>query len=239
MQDIEDFELKNGQILARKYTVIGLLGSGWEGQVYLVREISTGIERAIKLFFPQRNIADRAAQHYARKLHKLRHCPIAIHYYTNETITRRGQPITLLVSEYIEGEILSDFLARQKGKRLSAFQAAHLLHALASGIDCIHQAKEYHGDLHSGNIIVLRHGLGFELKLLDFFQWQAPRKENINDDVIDLIKIFYEAVGGRNHYAKQPNVVKNICRGLKRGLILKQYQTAGQLKDYLESMTWE
>jgi len=231
--------LKEGQILARKYEVIRLLGEGWEGQVYLVREISTKIERAVKLFFPERNLNDKAAKFYARKLHDLRHCPIAIQYYNQETIIRRNATITLLVSEYVEGELLSEFIARQPGKRLNVFQAVHLLHALATGIECIHHANEYHGDLHTENIIVQSYGLGFDLKLLDFYHWKAPKTESVRDDVVDLIKIFYESIGGQKHYSKQPAVVKNICRGLKRSLILKNYRTAGELKDYLECMEWE
>lgn len=236
---VKSFNLEPGQILVRKYEVIKLLGEGWEGQVYLVREIATQIERAIKLFFPQRNLKDKAAKFYAIKLHKLRHCPIVIQYYNQETIIRSNTPITLLVSEFVEGELLKDFISRQPGKRLSAFQAVHLLHALAVGIECIHTMGEYHGDLHTENIIVQRYGLGFDLKLLDFFDWRAPKAENVRDDVFDLIKIFYDAVGGRKYYSKQPTVVKDICRGLKRTLILQNFRSAGELREYLESMEWE
>jgi len=236
---VNSFNLGAGQILAGKYEVISLLGEGWEGQVYLVREISTRIERAIKLFFPQRNRKGKAAKFYAVKLHKLRHCPIVIQYYNQETIIRCKTPITLLVSEYVEGELLSDFIRRQPGKRLSPFQAVHLLHALARGLECIHSMKEYHGDLHTDNIIVQRYGLGFDLKLLDFFHWKAPRAENVRDDVIDMVKIFYDAVGGRKHYLNQPAVVKGICRGMKKTLILQNFRSAGELREYLEIMEWE
>ena len=236
--EVKDFNLKPGRVLARKYEVIGTLGTGWEGQVYLVCELATRIERAVKLFFPQRNIKDRAAKCYAQKLHKLRHCPIVIQYYTQETIIYHGQPITALVSEFVEGELLSDFLARQPGKRLSAFPALHLLHALARGIECIHQMKEYHGDLHTENIIVQRYGLGFDLKLLDFYHWGPPSRESVRDDVVEMVRIFHEAVGGTRHYRNQPAEVKAICRGLKRSLILKNFRTAGQLREYLETIEW-
>ena len=67
-----------------------------------------------------------------------------------------------MLSDFVEGELLSKFLKRQRGGRLSPFQGIHLLHALASGIECIHSLGEYHGDLHTENIIVTRFGLGFE-----------------------------------------------------------------------------
>jgi len=236
---LTSFNLEPGQILVRKYEVLRLLGEGWEGQVYLAREITTNIERTIKLFFPQRNLKGQAAKFYAIKLHKLRHCSIVIQYYTQETIIRHKTPITLLVSEYVEGEMLSEFIDRQPGKRLSPFQAVHLLHALACGIECIHAMNEYHGDLHTDNIVVERHGLGFDLKLIDFYQWIAPKAENVRQDVIDMVKIFYDAVGGRKYYSKQPAVVKDICRGLKRKLILQNFRSAGELREFLENIEWE
>lgn len=236
---IDSFDIKPGRILARKYEVIQSLGTGWEGEVFLVREHPTDIERAVKLFYPKRNLKDRTANFYARKLHKLRHCSIAIQYHNRETITYRGVPITLLVSEFVEGELLSRFLDRQAGKRLTAFQGLHLLHALATGIECIHQMKEYHGDLHTDNVIIQRYGLGFDLKLLDFYHWGAARPENIHADVVDLIRILYDAIGGRRHYKHQPQVIKYIVCGLKRSLILKKFRTAGQLREHLETLSWE
>jgi len=237
--DIDHFDIKPGRLLSRKYEVIQSLGTGWEGEAFLVREHPTDIERAVKLFYPQRNLKDRTANFYARKLHKLRHCSIVIQYHSRETITYHSLPITLLVSEFVEGELLTGFLQRQPGKRLTPFQALHLLHALAAGIECIHQMKEYHGDLHTDNIIVERYGLGFDLKLLDFYHWGTPRPANIHDDVIEMIRIFYDAVGGRRLYKHQPQVVKHICCGLKRTLILKKFRSAGQLREHLETLTWE
>ena len=236
---VDAFNFKPGRVLARKYEVIEPLGAGWEGEVYRVLERVTGIERAAKFFYPHRNVNDRAAKLYAKKLHKLRHCPILIQYHTQETILYRRIPVTCLVSEYVEGELLTQFLQRQPGKRISAFPAVHLLHALAKGIEGIHNLREYHGDLHTDNIIVQRYGLGFDLKLVDMFHWGATRQENINEDVCDLIRIFYDALGGQKRYSKQPQAVKAICCGLKRGLILKKFRSAENLREHLETMEWQ
>jgi len=233
------FDFHVGRKLVAKYEVLEKLGAGWEGEVYKVREVSTGIERATKFFFPQRNLKGRTAKQYAIKLHKLRHCPILIQYHTQELMRYRGFDITFLVSEYVEGEKLSEFLQRHAGQRLAPFQALHLLHALASGIESIHQMREYHGDLHTENIIIQRYGLGFEVKLIDMFHWGGVRSENIYDDVVDLVKVFYSAIGGAKMYAKQPVIVKNICCGLKRSLILKKYRSAGQLRQFLENLNWD
>lgn len=235
---LDSFGLAPGTMLAGKYEVISFLGSGWESEVYRVLERSSCVERAAKLFFPQHNRGNRAVKFYARKLHKLRHSPILIQYHTQEQISFEGFPITFLVSDYIEGMRLSAFLRKQRGKRLTPFEGLHLLHVLAAGVEIIHQAREYHGDIHDDNVIVSRRGLTFDVKLVDFYNWGAPSAENIREDVYDLIRILYDSLGGRARYAKQPKVVKSICCGLKRSLIAKKFRTAGHLRYHLETMSW-
>lgn len=239
MKRIDSFDFPEGRIVAQKYMVVRHLGSGWEGEVYLLKELNTGIERAGKFFFPHRNIRNRTLTRYAQKLHKLRHCPIIVHYHTQETITFHRQKVNFLVSEFVEGELLEIFLRRQPGGRLHPFPAIHLLHSLARGIEDIHRQREYHGDLHNENITIKRFGLGFELKLLDMYHWDSvPKPENIQDDICDMVRIFYDALGGQKHYARQPAIIRNICCGLKKSLILKKFRTAGQLRIFLENLQW-
>lgn len=225
-----------GRILAGKYEVIELLGAGWEGEVYLVRELHTDIMRTAKFFYPQRNQKDKALLLYARKLHKLQHCPVIIKYSTQEKMPFRRYPVSFLISEYVEGTLLTNFLKSQPGKKLAVYPALHLLYALTIGIESIHAAGEYHGDLHSDNIIVQRFGLEFDLKLLDLFHWGAPTSVNKRDDVYDIIKIFYDALGGKKIYMKLPKEIKAIICGLKKHLILKKFRTASELRMHLETM---
>ena len=60
--------------------------------------------------------------------------------------------------------------------------------------------------------------------------WKVPPNEFAN--------VFWESLGGAAHYARQPPAVKYICCGLKHGLILKKFRTAGQLREYLENLEW-
>jgi serine/threonine protein kinase len=235
---IDNFDFLIGRRLIRKYDVVSRLGDGWEGEVFLLRECDTDIERAAKFFYPHRNINNRALKFYAKKLHILRHCSIMIPYHTQETIYAKGCQVNFLVSDYVEGELLSEFLNRQPGKRLHTCQALQLLHALAQGFDEIHRLQEYHGDLHSENIIVQRYGLGFDLQLLDLYHWHAPKKVNIQEDICDMIRIFYDALGGQKRYAKLPPEVKAICCGLKKSLILKRFKTSGMICHHLETLHW-
>ena len=234
-RDKSKFYLRTDDLLAGRYKVVARLGGGWEGEVFKIEEIDSGIERAAKLFFPHRNIRNATAKRYALKLHKLRHCSGVIQYVNQEKIALLGQQVTMLISEYVEGEILGHYL---RGKRLAVFEALHLLHSIATGIAEIHMANEYHGDLHADNIIVRRFGLGYEIKLLDFFHWHAPKKENIQDDVCNLVRLLYDMLGGAKRYRNHPTEIKQICCGLKRSLILSKFKTAAHLRDHLETIEW-
>lgn len=236
---LEAFNFKPGFVFDEKYEVVKKLGGGWEGEVYLVKELKTGIERTAKLFLPQRNINNKAANFYAKKLHKLKNCNILVQYVTQETVEFNGLSVAVLISEYIDGVPLSKFLRDQKGKKLTPFQGVHLLHALSKGVEEIHHMRDYHGDIHPDNIIIKRSGLGFDVKLIDMFHWGCASPLNIKDDVSDLIKIFYDAIGGKKCYAAQPLFAKKIICGLKKGLIFKKYKTAGQLRVSLENLQWD
>ncbi len=237
---IQHFDFKPGDIIAKKYKVIKKLGAGWEGEVYKIQERKTKIVRAAKFFFPHRNKKNKVAAHYAKLLHKLSDCPIVIHYYTHETLEIDGHEVTCLISEYVDGEILDSFLKRQPGKRIGIFRALHLLHSLVTGLEAMHAAKLYHGDLHTENVIIKRYGLGFDLKLLDMYDWgQKEKRVNMEADIVDSIKVFHEAIGGHKLYAQHPKEVKQICMGLKRNMILKKFKTAHDLRLYLENINWQ
>ncbi|MBU1698983.1 MAG: protein kinase [Candidatus Eisenbacteria bacterium] len=216
-----------------------MVGAGWEGEVYRVVEVGTGIERAAKLFFPHRNIGHRTSRSYAKKLYKLRHCSMLIHYQTEEVFTFRGIDVVALISEYVEGEMLSDFVKQLPRRRLHPFEALHFLYALSLGMEEVHRANEYHGDLHSDNIIVSRYGLRFDLKLLDLFHLGGSKVNNRRVDVCDVIRMFYDVLGGAPAYAKHPEAVKYICSGLKTSLILDKFPTMSRLRRHLEEMAWQ
>lgn len=233
------FDFAPGRVFARKYEIIHRLGVGWEGEVYLARERSTGIERTAKFLYPHRNPGGKTSTVYAQKLFKLRHCPILIPYHLHDEIRFQGETVTFLVSDFIEGESLKAYLKQQRGQRLPPFQALHLLYALVIGMEPIHKAREYHGDLHMENVMVRKVGLEYDLKVFDLFDWGRASRDNIQGDICDLIKIFYDTLGGKRTYAQQPPEVKYICCGLKRGMILKKFPTTSRLREHLENLTWQ
>ena len=236
--EVKRFDFPAGRRVAGKYEIERLLGSGYEGEVYAIVERSTGIRRAAKFYYPHRDPLGKAAIAYARKLDALRHCPILMQYHHQEITMVRRKKVVVVVSELVEGDKLSEFLASQPHKRLTTFEALHVLYILAKGISPIHARGEYHGDIHDDNIMIRRQGITFEVKLLDFFDLGRPTKSRIHKDVLNLIQVFHTIVGGRDLYAKQPSVVKEIIRGGKDSLVLARFQSAGDIQRHLESLEW-
>jgi serine/threonine protein kinase len=236
---IEAFDLPQGRVVGGKYVIDRLLGSGWEGEVYQVTELRTGIRRAAKIFYPQRNVRDRAVRIHARKLDRLRACPMIIRYHHTETFRYRRQELTCMISDLVEGELMEDFVGRQRGRRMQPFEALHLFHTLVRGIEQIHALNEYHGDVHDRNILVRRRGVAFDLTLLDLFHWGSPSRLRLREDIVQTVRVLYDAVGGRRWYASQSKEIKAICRGLRRDLILRRFPTIAALRRHLESFPWE
>lgn len=236
---IQSFKFAPGDILAGRYVIEERLGSGWEGEVFRVIEKRTRIRRAAKLFYPHRNIRDKALRQYARKLDKLRTCSGVIQYHHSDDLTYKGKSVTYLISELVEGILLDDYVRMRPGRRLPAYESLHVLYAVSKSVEQIHLLNEYHGDLHGGNILIQRRGIGFGVKMLDFYHWGRPSRQTKADDVVQLVQLFYESVGGRKRYAVQPPEIKEICKGLRRDLIIEKFPTAGHLRRHLESFTWE
>lgn len=236
---MDDFyDLPKGKILGRHYRVLDYLGAGWEGEVYKVEERKTGIIRAAKLFYHRKENGEEPHIHYAKKLFKLRSCPIVIQYHFHDVIHLKNKKIDFLVSDFVDGEVLSSYIDRQKGGKLLLFEALHLLYALTQGVEHIHFLGEYHGDIHSDNIMIKKRGLGFEVHLIDLLHLGPPTKEKIQQDVFDLIDILYEMIGESKGYRKYRRELKGIILGRKRALIRKHFNTASQLRVHLENLEW-
>lgn len=232
------YDLSPGRTLGPHYFIVEFLGSGWEGEVYKVEERRTGIVRAAKLFYRREGMRREPLLRYARKLYKLRTCPIVVQYHHRGIATLKGRSVEFVVSDYIDGEMLSGFLNRQKGKHLTTFEALHLLNALTAGVEQIHFQGEYHGDIHTDNIMVRRRGLGFDVYLLDFFDLGRSTRERIQHDVYDLISVLYEMIGGPVGYRRAGKEIKQIIMGRKHYLIRQRFKTAGDLRLALDNMNW-
>jgi len=236
---VTEFDFPAGRKISGKYEIIARVGSGYEGEVYMIAETATGIERAAKFFFPHRNPSNKNARRYAQKLHKLRHCDILIQYHHQERVRFKNHDVACLISDFVEGDLLSGILRQAKGKRMPVYEAIHLLYAMVIGVEKIHAVGEYHGDLHTDNVFVQKYGVGFNVKLIDLFHHRDTKLQNMQFDILNLIKIFYESIGGKKHYAGHPQEVKDIVCGLRVTSINKRFRTIAKLRQHLESIEWE
>ena len=235
---IETFGFRTGRKVGPRYAIESRLGGGWEGEVYQIRELDTGIRRAAKFYFPHRDPKQRLSVRHAQKLHALRHCPLVLQYHHSEIVTIRKRKILALISDLCEGEQLASWVRRHPGARLRPYLATHVLYALTCGLEQIHATRQYHGDVHTENVLIEPHGVRFELKLIDFYDWGRPSDTKCREDIVDAIGVFYECLGGRRLYAGQCAEVKQICAGLKAGLILQRFPTITSLRHHLESFAW-
>jgi serine/threonine protein kinase len=236
---IESFDFPEGRIIGKKYRVLERIGKGWESEVYKIQELNTKIERAAKVFFPHRNVKNKKAIIYAKQLYRLSSCPIVINYHSQEQFWHRNHLVTALISEFVEGEILSAYVNRHRGKRIGIFSALQILNKLVEGLEHVHRLGEYHGDMHTDNIIVKHYGLGFKIKVLDMYQWGDSKGANKAEDILNCIRVFYDVLGGQKQYQKHPPELKEIILGLRRDLILKKFRTMSQLRQHIENIEWE
>lgn len=235
---LETYDLSPGRVLAGQYVIERHLGSGYEGEVYRVSEKRTGAQRAAKVFYPERNPKDKAIRFYAEKLERLRDCPILTRYHHSHTVRVRSETTVMLVSELAEGVMLDRFVRSRRGRRLPEFEALALLAETARGLAQIHDRREYHGDLHADNVMLNPTGVRFNVKLIDFHNYGRATRDLIAEDVMDLVRIFYDALGGKARYPSHSPPVKRICCGLRRSLIRERFPNARRLADHLEQFEW-
>lgn len=236
---ISQFNLRPGRKIGRAFAVESPLGHGSEGEVYKIREISTGIPRAAKLYFPHRDPSEKQAVRHARKLHTLRACPIVLQYHHSEVVQIKKRPIIAMVSELCEGMQLERWIERHPDRRLSPYRALCVLYDLVRGLEAIHALGEYHADVHSQNILIRPVGVRFEIKLIDFYDWGKPTRYKQRQDVMDTVRILHELIGGRAQYRHAPAELKRIIKGLQHKRVLKQFPTITALRNHLESFEWE
>ena len=232
------FELTTGSVFGERYKVVQKLGAGSEGEVYQIAERSTGVHRAAKLFFLPPTEAGKQVVWSARKLDKLQHCPIVLHYHHTMRVDVRGQSVLCLISDLFDGVQLESFIQQQPGRRLHPFMALNLLHDIARGLEKIHAVGEYHGDVHSQNILVQQTGIYMNLRLLDFYDRGRPSKRLRRLDVLDAVRILYQCIGGRKHYSKAGDHIRYICCGMQASLIARRFPNVSTLRNHLESFDW-
>ena len=165
-----------GQLLGR-YRIIGTLGSGGMGEVFLAEDPRLGRKIALKLlpfgFTKDRERVQRFERE-ARIASALSHPNICVIHEMGDTDDGRR----FITMEYIEGITLRQRLS-QKG--MSLWETVDVSIQVASGLVAAHAAGIVHRDLKPENIMLREDGF---VKVLDFGLAKLTERETDQEDVM-------------------------------------------------------
>ncbi len=155
-----------GSELDGAYRLTRLISEGGMGTVYEALQIRLNRKVAVKIMVPELAANAEALARFRREVEvtsQLAH-PHVIHL-VDFGATRSGQPY--LVMEYLDGEDLSQRLARVKALPLDA--AVEIVNQVASALTATHAKGIVHRDLKPANLFLLRtDGAVDFVKLVDY-----------------------------------------------------------------------
>ena len=137
---------------ARNYELIGELGRGGMGVVYLAQHRKLGRRVAIKTLTPDRQTKENSIlrfQREARTFAQIRHPHIANLYEFEDS-----GAVQFLALEYIEGTDLEK--ERRKNRPWKVEEVAKMIASIADALDHTHKKGILHRDIKPGNILIER-----------------------------------------------------------------------------------
>ncbi len=144
-----------GQMLAKRFRVIRMVGSGGMGEVYQAEDMRLGEMVAIKTIRAEIAANADGAARFRREISLARqvtHPGICRVYDFFSSDLGAGRTIDFLTMEFVEGETLSALLKRE---RTLPFEAAlPVIRQVAAALDAAHAARVMHRDLKSSNVIL-------------------------------------------------------------------------------------
>ncbi|MCG8416814.1 MAG: protein kinase [Proteobacteria bacterium] len=159
--------MQPGTVVAGRYVIEALAGSGGMASVYKARDQREGCTVAFKVLQVRSEHLDQRFARESKLLHELHHP--AIVRYLDSGVTDREQ--RFLVMEWLDGEDLSSRVSRQP---LTITETLILAERITSALTFLHSMRIVHRDVKPANIF-LSNGEVAEAKLLDFgiARWAA------------------------------------------------------------------
>ena len=153
----------NSLVLGERFRVLGHLGGGGMGEVYLAEQVSLGRRVALKVLRrevgQQPGMSERFRRE-ARLLSSVEH-PAVVRVID----FGQSQDATCLVMEFAEGETLLQHLGNGP---LAPDRGRRVLMQLAEGLAAIHDKGIIHRDLKPENVVLTPGPRGEQARLLDF-----------------------------------------------------------------------
>lgn len=188
MSKIKSFKLKKGSWFRSdmaEYHVDGVLGRGWEGEVYSVREGYTDGRRALKIFDSSDGLEEELFSNYAYKLEQLTQArvPGVLMFYHAGYYEKLDS--WFIITEYINGVELKAF-----ENQLSVFQSLKITNQLLETLVKAHAIGQTFGDLHAENILYSKKNQTTTIIDIDFES--EFTLEYIQDDIAAVCQIFFD-----------------------------------------------
>lgn len=147
---IDEGRFPAGTLLAGRYRILGLLGSGGMGEVYRANDTKLGQSVALK-FLPEQMLAnERLLGRFhgeVRIARQVSHPNVCRVYDIGEY-----QGVPFLTMEYVDGEDLGSLLRRIG--RLPGDKATEIARRLCAGLAAAHDKGVLHRDLKPSNIMI-------------------------------------------------------------------------------------
>jgi Tol biopolymer transport system component len=163
-----------------EYQVIGPLGTGGMGDVFLAQDMRLGRKAALKLLPEEFTSDPDRLQRFEREA-----CAVSALAHPNiVTVYGMGRagPVSFLATEFIEGQTLREELANRS---LRPQVAVEIALQTAQALGAAHRAGIIHRDIKPENIILRRDGL---VKVLDFGLAKWTEKRGGVDGAKDLME---------------------------------------------------
>jgi eukaryotic-like serine/threonine-protein kinase len=158
-----------GSLFARDFRVVRRLGEGGMGRVYVVEQLSTGAQRALKLMHPVLVRDERFVRRFEQE------AKVGARIQSDHIVqvvaagVDEETRMPWLAMELLEGERLSELLELRC--TLSVIETQEVVAQLCHGLGAAHVMGIVHRDLKPENIFLARarrEGIPFTVKLLDF-----------------------------------------------------------------------
>jgi serine/threonine protein kinase len=166
-----------GDLVAKRYKIIRLIGAGGMGEVYEASDLDLGERVALKTIAVGSTLDEigvnrlKAEVQVARKVTHRNVCRVFdVGYHIEPCNTKEGTEgavtIPFFTMELLPGETLGQLIRRQGP--CSVNDALILIGQVASGIDAAHGSGVIHTDLKCDNIMLVPEGAGTRVVITDF-----------------------------------------------------------------------
>jgi serine/threonine protein kinase/tetratricopeptide (TPR) repeat protein len=160
--------LNPGYLLAKRYEIVALLGSGGMGEVYEAQDQELGGRIALKVIHPQMSFDPATLDRFRREVQLARQVthPNVCRVFDIGHHQQQGREIIFLTMELVRGETLSARLKR--AGKIESQEALIITVQLCQALGAAHQAGILHRDFKCGNVMLIGSGEKVRAVVTDF-----------------------------------------------------------------------